>query len=446
MRILICGASGFIGRHLSRTLQEAGHQVWHGARAPEGPFAVPMDFAHDLDSTIWRARVRGMDVVINAVGILGGSADDFARMHTRAPAALFEACRQVGVKRFVQISALANGTTLPPFLASKHAFDAHILAAAEAVAEAAAEAEAPAPHSLIVRPSLVVGIDGSSSQWFRSLASLPLLVLPGRGEQLIQPVHVKDLCCAIRHWIEQAQSGSRIIDAVGPKPISYRSMLMRYRSEMGLPAAPCLPLPMALLQGSATLLRPLLPLASRLTGGNKARPGLLQAALGADNLAMLNANNTADSTPFARLLGRAQQAHWFAGLPADLLRHSAIAAWANPLQRLALAMLWWITALVSGWLYPQEGSLALLAPLHLSHGLALLCLYGASLLDFGFGVATLLWPSRRLWWWQILLILGYTAIISLTLPDFWLHPFGPISKNLPILTLLLMLLAQETRK
>lgn len=435
MKILICGASGFIGRHLARTLQDAGHQVWHGGRAPEGAFAVPMDFNLDLDSTIWRARVRGMDVVINAVGILSGSADDFARMHTRAPLALFEACQQVGVKRFVQISALANGADLPPFLASKHAFDAHILAA-----------EAPPIHSLIVRPSLVVGIDGASSQWFRSLASLPLLVLPGKGEQQLQPVHVNDLCCAIKHWIEQAQTGSKILNAVGPKAISYRAMLARYRSEMALPAAPCLSVPMPVMRQLGAVLRPLLQVAGQLTRGRHASPGMLEAAFSADNLAMLNANNTADCTPFAQLLGRAQQSRWFGQLPADYLRQQAIATWANPLHRIALALLWWITALVSGLLYPLEGSLALLAPLHLPHGLALLCLYGASLLDFSLGLATLLWPSRRLWWWQILLILGYTVVISFTLPDFWLHPFGPVLKNLPILTLLFMLLAQESRK
>lgn len=462
MKILICGAAGFIGRHLEQTLQQAGHQVWHGARAPTGPFSVAMDFNQDQDSTIWRARVRGMDVVINAVGILSGSADDFARLHTRAPIALFEACKQAGVKRFVQISALANGTGLPPFLASKHAFDAHILAAEDATPDPAPVPARDTPqnsapttltrycetpmHSLIVRPSLVVGVDGASSQWFRSLASMPLLMLPGRGEQQLQPVHVNDLCCAIKHWIEQAQTGSRILNAVGPKAISYRAMLARYRNEMGLPAAPGLNMPVPVMQAMSAIVRPLLYLVRRLAPGRPARPGMLEAAFSADNLAMLNANNTADPAPFARLLGRMQQHRWFPDLPADYLRQQAIAGWAHPLQRIALALLWWITALVSGALYPVEGSLALLAPLHLPHGFALLCLYGASLLDFSFGLATLLWPTRRLWWWQILLILGYTAVISVTLPAFWLHPFGPVLKNLPILALLFMLLAQETRK
>lgn len=441
MKILICGATGFIGRHLAQALQNGGHQVWHGGRSSDcqhPPFNLAIDYRQPLST----ASVQGMDVVINAVGILSGSDADFAQMHTHAPIALFNACQQAGVKRFVQISALAGDmdaaasgpalldaadaadarADLPPFLASKHAADSYM------------QAHAHAMHCLIVRPSLVVGVDGASSQMFRSLASLPLLLLPGSGAQQVQPVHIIDLCHAIKNWIEQAQTGSRMVAAVGPHAISYRAMLARYRSEMGLPAAPALALPMPLIRAACQL-------ASALPVN---LPGMAGAAMSPANLRMLEANNTAAPQAFAQLLGRAPQAHWLGALPASHCRQAAIAAWATPLLKLSLALLWWMTALVSSGLYPLADSLALLAPLGLPHVVALLLLYGAAALDFTLGLATLWWPSRRLWWLQIGLILGYTLIISLTLPHFWLHPFGPILKNLPILALLFVLLAQET--
>jgi hypothetical protein len=40
---------------------------------------------------------------------------------------------------------------------------------------------------------------------------------------------------------------------------------------------------------------------------------------------------------------------------------------------------------------------------------------------------------------QAAVILGYSAIITLWLPQYWLHPFGPVLKNLPILVLLWLL-------
>ena len=44
---------------------------------------------------------------------------------------------------------------------------------------------------------------------------------------------------------------------------------------------------------------------------------------------------------------------------------------------------------------------------------------------------TLLMPSKALWQGQAILVLIYTVIISIWLPEFWLHPFGPILKNIP---------------
>jgi peptidoglycan/LPS O-acetylase OafA/YrhL len=81
------------------------------------------------------------------------------------------------------------------------------------------------------------------------------------------------------------------------------------------------------------------------------------------------------------------------------------------------------------------------------HGtLATLALYGAALLDLALGVATLIVPARRrrpVWLAQLALIAGYTVLITIFLPDFWLHPYGPISKNLPVLAAIALLWALE---
>jgi hypothetical protein len=73
-----------------------------------------------------------------------------------------------------------------------------------------------------------------------------------------------------------------------------------------------------------------------------------------------------------------------------------------------------------------------------------IALYGASLLDLALGVATLaLRQARRLWQFQITVILIYSAVITWYLPEFWVHPFGPIAKNIPILALLVLLWVTE---
>jgi hypothetical protein len=66
-------------------------------------------------------------------------------------------------------------------------------------------------------------------------------------------------------------------------------------------------------------------------------------------------------------------------------------------------------------------------------------------LDALFGLMTLWRPSRRLWQAQFLVVLAYSALLTMGAPHWWLHPFGPLSKNLPILALLGLLAAMEKR-
>ena len=109
------------------------------------------------------------------------------------------------------------------------------------------------------------------------------------------------------------------------------------------------------------------------------------------------------------------------------------------LIRLTLAVIWLATGVLSLGIYPQEDSLGLLGRVGLHGATALTTLYLAASLDIALGLLTLYRPGKALWRMQALLIVAYTMAISLWLPEFWLHPFGPILKNLSILTLLWLL-------
>jgi len=109
------------------------------------------------------------------------------------------------------------------------------------------------------------------------------------------------------------------------------------------------------------------------------------------------------------------------------------------LMRYTLATVWLVTGVLSLGIYPRQDSLELLAHAGLHGNAALAALYGSALLDIVLGLLTLAYPVRTLWRAQASLIVAYTAIISIFLPWYWLHPFGPILKNLPILLLLWLL-------
>src|SRR5690606_7133405 len=118
--------------------------------------------------------------------------------------------------------------------------------------------------------------------------------------------------------------------------------------------------------------------------------------------------------------------------------------WLMPLLRISIALVWIVTGIVSLGLFPVEHSYALLARVGIDAGLAPVMLYGAALMNLAIGVAILVVPRRRwLWLLQLALILGYTAIITWKLPEFWLHPYGPLLKNLPLLAAIVMLMELE---
>ncbi len=107
--------------------------------------------------------------------------------------------------------------------------------------------------------------------------------------------------------------------------------------------------------------------------------------------------------------------------------------------RLTLAAVWIITGVLSLGIYPVQESLGLLARVGITGTLAIFTLYFEAVLDIVIGIVTVAVPSKKLWQLQAAIIIAYTLVISVYLPEFWLHPFGPILKNLPILTLLWLL-------
>jgi hypothetical protein len=171
------------------------------------------------------------------------------------------------------------------------------------------------------------------------------------------------------------------------------------------------------------------------------------APIDAQTVSMLQRGNTADVAPL-------QQACGFTPMSMDEVLRETPATDADrwharlfflaPLLRISLALLWIFTGLVSAFFYPAEQSYALLQQAGISNSLAPLFLYSAATLDLLLGLALLLrYRIATVALLQGAVILGYTLIISVALPEFWLHPYGPVSKNLPLLVATLVMLQLE---
>lgn len=109
------------------------------------------------------------------------------------------------------------------------------------------------------------------------------------------------------------------------------------------------------------------------------------------------------------------------------------------LMRYTLATVWLVTGVLSLGIFPQRESLELLEHVGMHGEVAQAALYSSAALDIVLGVLTIARPSPMLWRSQAALVLSYSIIIAFCLPWYWLHPFGPMLKNLPILLLLWLL-------
>lgn len=276
MKILICGASGFVGRHLTHSLREAGHTVIRAVRRPSELDDVAVDFCNDTSKDIWVPRLQGINVVINAVGVLRDNSDSpMQKLHTDTPIALFAACAEAGVERIVHLSALGvdSGIDVPYFTTR--------LVTERALHELPAKV-----RSLCLRPSVIYGEDGTSAQMFRKMAKVPVQVLPMGGIQTLQPVHIDDICAAVTRWLAEPNAVSQTVEAVGAEATTMRGMLDSYREQLNHSAACHVAMP-AIFARLAARIGDFIP----------------SSPLCSDTYKMLAAGNSGSSSRFAGLLG-----------------------------------------------------------------------------------------------------------------------------------------------
>ena len=428
MKILITGASGFIGGHLTTALIKAGHEVAACVRNPlsiqqQWPEikAIKANFNCDHDVNDWLPRLQGVDIVINAVGIIRESRNQtFKELHTAAPCALFKAAEQAGVRKVIQISALgADETAFSEYHLSKRAADEYLMALDLDWA--------------IVMPSIVYGPGAKSMAFFKAIAALPLVPLVDTGDQAVQPIHIDDLSQAVLQLLEPESPRQVQIAMVGPQPITMKEIYTQLRHWLGMGKARFISIPYGFTLTAARI------------GGFMGNTPMTTEAI-----QMLRKGNTADAAPFVNQFGftpasfatslactpSQQPDRWHAGL-----------YFLQPLLRFAIAFVWFFTGFISAFVFPVEQSYAMLAKAGIDGIWAPIMLYGAAATDFALGLATLMaYRLSLVSSIQIAIMLLYTVIITFSQPEQWIHPFGPVSKNIPLIIATLIMIVLERKR
>lgn len=211
---LVIGGNGFVAGFIVARLRQNGWTVKRGVRRGTGPDKslredeVLCELRDLMTPEAWHPLLEGVSAVVNAAGILHESGKQtFDMVHYRSPLALAQACEDLGISRFVQISA-AGKSADGEFIATKHRLD-------DALTKMALDA-------VILRPSVVYSTNGSygATSLLRAMAGFPWFsILPGHARQAIQPVSADDLGRIAAEAVDQGRDGIYEIGAAEAIPL-----------------------------------------------------------------------------------------------------------------------------------------------------------------------------------------------------------------------------------
>jgi uncharacterized protein YbjT (DUF2867 family) len=243
MKVLVTGATGFVGPAVANAIVDAGHEVrvlerkpgsWResGIRCQE---AVQGDVT-DLNSL--RQATEGIDVVVHLVAIRQGRLEQFQRVMVGGTRNLIAASKERGVGRFVLMSAL--GTTeqtkdLVPYYGAKWTEEQDV--------------RRSGLEHVVFRPSFIFGRGGGILPTFRKLAKLaPVTGIIGSGEQRIQPIWIDDVGAYFAEAIERPEAANRMFELGGPDVVTWNEFWQRLRATLGIRRRPTIHLPTSLMK------------------------------------------------------------------------------------------------------------------------------------------------------------------------------------------------------
>ena len=247
--ITIIGGSGFVGRHVVRSLAKRGYRIRVACRRPDlaghvVPLGVPGQVVPVQANVRFPASVAaacdGAYAVINLAAVFqAGGAQTFDGVHVFGAEAVAKAAKAAKAQVFIHMSGLGADDTKTESIYVKSR------------GQGEAKSRAAYPGAIILRPSVIFGPEDNFFNKIAAMARLaPILPVIGADAKL-QPVFVGDVAEAVATLIDRGVSDGKTYELGGPEVKNMRQLMqyvvdVAYRKRLLIN----LPFPLATLMGT----------------------------------------------------------------------------------------------------------------------------------------------------------------------------------------------------
>jgi uncharacterized protein YbjT (DUF2867 family) len=227
MKVLVTGATGYIGGRLIPRLVESGHDVSCMARDPsrlEGrqwdTVEIRQGDVFDPDSLT--SALDGIEVAYYLIHSMSKTADGFARRDRVAARNFADAAKSAGVQRIVYLGGLGTPDhDLSPHLASR-----------QEVGNVLRESGIPVTE---FRAAVVVGSGSVSFEMIRYLTErVPVMIAPKWVSTRCQPIAIANVLEYLVQCLEIDETAGRVVEIGGPDVLTYGEMMLGYARVRGL--------------------------------------------------------------------------------------------------------------------------------------------------------------------------------------------------------------------
>jgi len=271
VKVLVTGATGFIGPKVVHALRTRDHAVRALVRDPGrarqlASWGCELETVDVSDPAALRAAADGCQAIVHLVSIIKGSPEDFDRVMVGGTENAIEAAKGAGASRFVLMSALGvneHNRDLVPYFRAKWQMEQSLAASGL--------------DRVVFRPSFVFGDDGGVLPMFvRQVRLSPLTPVVGNGETRLQPIWVGDVAEFFAQAVDSQAASGGTFEIGGPDAVTWNDFYARVKRILGKRRG-TVHLPVGLVRAGATVLE-------RLPGAPITRDQVTMLTRGGDNV------------------------------------------------------------------------------------------------------------------------------------------------------------------